>query len=471
MSEQSHEQEHTLSPPGLMVWAIVGLFVFIIIGSIIGVVVFVHILRPGQQQRIVNLLPVAAVFLPKQDTRAFAIPTPVGGQADGLPPEELLNISVHGSTDEPVILTETPQPTVTTAVPTIVPTLSTATPTAEPTVQVEISAAPPEQKPVADAPISLPIAHSLNGFTWELQTWNNCGPASISIALSYYGWQQGQEAAAAFLKPDAEDKNVRPGEMVAFVNQETRVRAITRMGGNIDLLKSFITNGFPVIISSGFMLEGEDWLGHYRTLVGYDDSQQTFYVYDSFLGAGDDGAGLRIPYSDLDRDWQHFNRNFIVIFNQDDEPQVRTLLGELADLTKAAEQALVTAQREARAEPRNGYAWFNVGTAFAALNRYDEAAAAYDQAFRLTLPFRMLWYQFGPFEAYFEAGRYDDVMALVTNNLSNGAEYVEETYYWQGRVLAARGSRDEAINAYRQALVHNPLYEDAQAELDSLVNS
>ena len=38
------------------------------------------------------------------------------------------------------------------------------------------------------------------------------------------------------------------------------------------------------------------------------------------------------------------------------------------------------------------------------------AASAFDEARRIGLPYRMLWYQFGPFEAYLRVGRYQDVI-------------------------------------------------------------
>lgn len=76
------------------------------------------------------------------------------------------------------------------------------------------------------------------------------------------------------------------------------------------------------------------------------------------------------------------------------------------------ENALATAQAEAAADPKDAFAWFNVGTNLTALGRHDEAAAAYDQARLAGLPWRMLWYQFGPYRAYYETGRYEDVRAL-----------------------------------------------------------
>jgi len=118
----------------------------------------------------------------------------------------------------------------------------------------------------------------ISGLRHEFQTWNNCGPATITMGLSHFGWIEDQTFAASFLKPNEEDKNVTPREMVRFVNGQTNIRALTRMGGTLELLRSFISSGFPVIVSIGYAPEGQDWFGHYRAVIGYDDSTQNFYA-------------------------------------------------------------------------------------------------------------------------------------------------------------------------------------------------
>ncbi|HUN08203.1 MAG TPA: C39 family peptidase [Aggregatilineales bacterium] len=276
---------------------------------------------------------------------------------------------------------------------------------------------------------SLPSMAYISGLRHEFQTWNNCGPATITMGLSHFGWIEDQTFAASFLKPNEEDKNVTPREMVRFVNGQTNIRALTRMGGTLELLRSFISSGFPVIVSIGYAPEGEDWFGHYRAVIGYDDSTQNFYAYDSYLGTGEDGRGLVVPYSEFDSGWQDFNRNFIVLYEQGNDGRVASILGERVDVMRAAELALEIAQRETELDPRNGFAWFNLGTSLVALERYDEATRAYDMAQQHELPWRMLWYQFGPYEAYFAVGRLDDVTALVMANLNNGGAYVEETHF------------------------------------------
>lgn len=491
MSEHTTGQETTqndhpqvarrqVAPPPLLLWVVIGLALLAVLGGVAGIVIFRTALLPGQQQRVIDQLPFMRAFMPPTP-QGGVLPTALPQGESAISPEELLGAPL-------ALVTPTG---VATAVPTqaaieIVPSATpTATPPATATpVPPTFTPFPTEIVPtqtgsadtgegsllaVAAAVPARPSAERLFGIRHVKQTWNNCGPANLTMALSFYGWTQEQSVAAEYLKPNREDKNVNPGEMVSFVNEQTGVRAVTRIGGTTELLRQFIAAGFPVIIETGYMPEGYDWIGHYQTVVGYDDTLGVFYVYDSYLGTGENGEGIAETYSDADTNWQHFNRTFIVLYAQERENEVRTILGELADLTTAAEHALTVAQAEARANPQNAFAWFNMGTSYTRLGRYEEAAAAFDQARRVgTLPWRITWYQFGPFEAYFNAGRYDDVLALVNANLANGAQFVEETYYWNGRVLAMQGNTAAAADAFRQALAHNPRYADARAALDRL---
>ena len=64
------------------------------------------------------------------------------------------------------------------------------------------------------------------------------------------------------------------------------------------------------------------------------------------------------------------------------------------------------------------------------------------------LHFRMLWYQFGPYESYYATGRYDDVVALADAPLLT-ADNLEESYYWRGMARLAQGDRQGARTTLR----------------------
>ena len=66
----------------------------------------------------------------------------------------------------------------------------------------------------------LPSSANLDTFRYEPQGWNNCGPATLTMGLTHFGYQPNQNTAAAWLKPNVEDKNVSPWQMVEFVNTQ-----------------------------------------------------------------------------------------------------------------------------------------------------------------------------------------------------------------------------------------------------------
>jgi len=197
---------------------------------------------------------------------------------------------------------------------------------------------------------------------------------------------------------------------------------------------------------------------------GYDDASAEFITQDSYLG-----PNLRYSYDHIQRFWQHFNYTYIVLYDSGAEPALLDLLGANADPQTNALNALQIATAEATADRSNAFAWFNMGTNFVRLGIMDRAVIAYDEARRIGLPWRMLWYQFGPFEAYYAEGRYQDMIDLARNNLNDGGgQYVEETFYYAGLAREALGERDRAINNLREAVNFNPNFTAAREKLDQL---
>jgi hypothetical protein len=485
------DQDGIPAPPRILLWGVIGLFIVGLLGAVAGVLFFREVMTPGQQVRVLDRLPFMEAFLPPRPDPDAQLAT--AGPVDEEAAESLLFGSLDLSTPEAEVTEEaTPEtdeveateevslpaalaPTATEPPPTPVP------PTAEPTAiatesapevdsnQVNAVSQNIESEDFAAVPVRTWGTSAYNsGIRHVRQTWNNCGPANITMALSYYGWTRGQEFAASYLKPEREDKNVSPHEMVAFVNEHSDIRALWRMGGDLDLLRTLLHNQFPVVIERSHNFEGDSWIGHYQTIAGYDDAQRIFYIYDSWLGRGE---YITETYDEVDRAWQHFNHIFIVVYEPSREQRLMEILGERADPSSAAEYAFNVAQAEARRDQENAFAWFNMGTSLTELGRYEEASRAFDRAISIGLPWRMLWYQFGPFEAYYNVGRYEDVLAYVNTNLTNGGEWVEETFYWQGRAYAALGRTQEATAAFRMALRRNRLFAEAQQALNRLSSS
>lgn len=358
----------------------------------------------------------------------------------------------------------TPEPETVGALPTQAATqLPTLPPTATlmPTQVVPPTVAPP------------PIAAKLDvtRLVPEAQKWNNCGPTTLTMGLTYYGYRQNQDPAASFLKPNIEDKNVSPWQMVRYVNEyaanNVDVEALYSVGGSIDVLKSLLAAGFPVIIEKGYDVNNLDWMGHYLLLVGYDDAQQIFYTFDSYLGTNQ-GQGRQESYAYTLENWKHFNNTFIVIYQSGQETLLNQVLGGYMNPDYGVGIALETARNEVNLNPNDKWAWFNMGDAYARLGMYQEAATAFDEAFRLQMPWRTLWYLFTPFETYYHLGQYSRVMQLADNLDNTSQKYVEEAWYYRGLAYAAQGNTDKALSQFDLVLRFNPNYTPAGEAISAI---
>jgi tetratricopeptide (TPR) repeat protein len=313
-------------------------------------------------------------------------------------------------------------------------------------------------------------AVQLAGLRHFWQTWNNCGPATLATNLSYYGSTLDQADIGNVLRRYADDKNVSPEELVAFA-QGQGYMAQLRVNGSAELARTFLSNGIPLLIETWFEEDPGDGMGHYRLLAGYDDANARWIVYDSYshqnLVSSDPNnyQGIYMSYEQTDAWWKVFNRTYVLVYPPDRDSLVRSILGDAYDTTVMWQQAIATAHAEIAANPGDPYAHFNVGTSLVQLGDFTGAAAAYDQARALGLPWRMLWYQFGPFAAYTEVGRYQEVIDLGQATLTSAAGGIEEIHYWRGRALAGLGDQARAQTEWNQALVLNPDYAPAKQAL------
>ena len=319
----------------------------------------------------------------------------------------------------------------------------------------------------APSPTPLPASAQLPAPEWEKQDINNCGPATMAMYLRYYKWEGDQFDIANLLKPQREDRNVNVEELTYFARTRAGwLKTEFRVGGDIDLLKALLAAGFPVMIEEGTFLEAtywpddDHWAGHYLLLTGYDDATQTFTAQDSFRN-----PDMKVPYDEVDKNWQAYNRVYILIYQPDKESQIKDILGEHWDVNANRQHALEVSKQETADDPENAYAWFNLGTNLVYFERYQEAARAYDTARNLGLPQRMLRYQFGPFFAYFFSGRNEDLIALTEYALQRTPN-AEEALLWHGWVMYREGKINEASADFWQALQENPNYEDARYALD-----
>ncbi len=363
---------------------------------------------------------------------------------------------IHPVGPVPTALPVTPHP------PTVTPE-ATATPIAETAPAVTATATLPP----------LPAQASIKSPPYEKQTPNNCGPATLSMALHIYGWDGDQADIANVIKPVLQDRNVNPEELRYYVRTQAGwLNLEYRVGGTIETLKRLIASNYPVIVESVTSLDPNDalgpnddlWAAHYLLITAYDDAAQEFTIQDSYHG-----ADLKISYSQLEEQWWAFNNLYMVIYFPQYEEEVKTLLASDWDPNLNRQRALDSAQAATATNPTDAFAWFNLGSNLVYFDRYDEAAQAYDKARAIGLPLRMFRYQFGPFLAYFHSGRNDDLLVL-TEYARSVTEMSEEAWLWEGYGLYRKGDYDGARKAWEKADKINPnFYEDQARQALSLL--
>jgi len=348
----------------------------------------------------------------------------------------------------PTALPVTPQPTASLTIPTS-------------TVVAIISATATATLPPLPAQASIPSPE------YEKQTPNNCGPATLSMALHMYGWEGAQADIAAFIKPVTGDRNVNPEELRYYVRTQAGwLNLEYRVGGSIETLKRLIAANYPVIVESVTSLDPNDalgptddlWAAHYLLLTGYDDSAQSFTIQDSYHG-----ADLKITYSQLEEEWKPFNNLYLVMYFPEFEEEMKILLASNWDPNLNRQNTLAASQADSAKNPTDAFAWFNVGSNLVYFDRYEEAALAYDKAREIGVPLRMFRYQFGPFLAYFHSGRNDDLLVL-TDYARGVTEMSEETWLWYGYGLYRKGDNAGALKAWQKADSINPQFFEDQAK-------
>lgn len=305
----------------------------------------------------------------------------------------------------------------------------------------------------------------------DYQDWNNCGPATLALALRFWGWQGDQFTISDVIRPVRQDKNVNMVEMADYVNQlPDNLKAEIRVGGDLLMLKRLIAAGFPVVIEESFKLEkaawpGDDlWAGHYLMLTGFDDQTSLFVTQDSYYG-----PDRLVGYAEVESAWQSFNNVYLVVFPEERMHNIQNLLGDDWQVDDNLRRTAKSLQIQINNNQGNAFIWFNLGTSLGQLGDYESAAAAFRYARQLGLPQRMLRYQFDPLIAAYETRDQKDLSQLADFALQITPES-EEALLWKGWSLVLKRKNQDAAYFFKKALDAHPGYQDAKNALQT-VNS
>ncbi len=294
---------------------------------------------------------------------------------------------------------------------------------------------------IIDKAVELPQRKILSGGKQVYQTFNNCGPASLSMALSYYKINVSQAELGNQLRPyqnqegDNDDKAVTFNEMAAKA-EEYGFQVYSRPAGDIEIIQKFINLDIPVVVKT--WLNPDEDIGHFRIIKGYDKNKNILIQDDSYQG-----KNIAYTYEVFRRLWQVFSYEFLVLVPEEKIKKAEVILGPLVDKNYAWRKVLNSDDSRFNQLRANYY----LGNYRTAVNIFGEI--------KNDLPRRMLWYQIEPILAYYQLEDYDRVLELTQNIFDSQNMAFSELHYLRAKIFEDRGETDKANQEYRLADVYN----------------
>ena len=216
----------------------------------------------------------------------------------------------------------------------------------------------------------------------------------------------------------------------------------------------------PVITRTWTKLD-ED-IGHYRIVKGYDDADGEIIQDDSLQG-----KNLRYSYQNFEKLWQKFNYEYLVLVPNNQKEIADAILAEDKDPQIAWRKAADLSLTQLSQNPTDIYARFNLSVAYYNTGDFQKSVQEFEKV-ENQLPFRTLWYQIEPIEAYYELENYDRVFALSDKILNNQNRAFSELYMLKGESYKKQGNMDKAREEFQKAVFYNKNLLSAQQALDSL---
>lgn len=313
--------------------------------------------------------------------------------------------------------------------------------------------------------IQPPLSYEIPPKPYIAQTFNNCGPATLSMIMSYFDVYKSQFELGNEMRPyqnaigDNDDKSVFANEFVAYA-QKNGLNSIARPNGTVALLKRLISSNIPIVVRT-WLHPNED-IGHFRVVRGYDDTANVFIQDDSY-----EGPNKRISYKQFEEMWQPFNYGYILVFTKEKQEIVNSIIGQEINERTAWEYARKRAEDELINNPESYYSRFNVAIAQYYLGNYKDSIYAFEQI-ESQLPQRMLWYQYEPILAYQKDNNSERVFQLTDRILNNQNRGFSELYQIRAEVYLSQNHIDLARKELEIAILYNKNFIQAQNTLKSL---
>jgi hypothetical protein len=322
----------------------------------------------------------------------------------------------------------------------------------------------PSPTPIPKLRLNTPPSSKILSNNYHIfQSFNNCGPAALSMALSYYGMNKSQQELGQTLRPyqipggDNDDKSVTLEELAEH-SKTYNLIPYHRPNGSMEKVKLFISYDIPVITRT--WLKADEDIGHYRVVKGYNEAQ---FIQDDSL----QGKNLSYSNEDFSVLWEKFNYEYLVLVPNDKKEVAEAILGEDLDSKTAFKKSLAFSQSELKEDPENIYAKFNESIAFYHLGEYQKSVESFENV-ESKLPFRTLWYQIEPILAYQKLKNYERVFTITDKILNYHNRAFSELYQIRGEILQEQGIAGEAKTEFQKAIEYNRNFEKAKQSLEGI---
>jgi predicted double-glycine peptidase len=233
--------------------------------------------------------------------------------------------------------------------------------------------------------VTPPPATRIGPLTFISQTLNNCGPASVAEVLQYYGVQRTQAQVAQVLRPNLPVYGMSLYG-VPFYAETAGMQAAGGVAGTDALLKAFIANGIPVIVSD--QVSVADHTRHFRPIDGYDDAAGWFIGSDPYLG-----PNHKIGYADFDDIWAISNNRWVAIYPPDKQPLVDAVLSRAWNRQQAVQAGLARAQDRVQRQPDLPWSWLELADMQIDAGNLQDAGPNIQRGGQLGVPYEAHWLQ------------------------------------------------------------------------------
>mgnify|MGYP001565544517 CR=1 FL=1 len=310
-----------------------------------------------------------------------------------------------------------------------------------------------------------PAKKILPNLSFAMQSYNNCGPASLSMTLRHYGHIVSQEALAETLRPHNNEHGIQDDKSVSLEEMAQQAKEYDlipyhRPNGSLKQMKQFLSYDMP-IITKEWLNENED-IGHYRLLRGYDDITQEIIQDDSY-----EGPDIQYSYARFSVTWSKFNNEYLVLVPKEKRHIAEAILGADTDPAVAWEHAASDERKKLAETPDDLWARFNLSVIYYNQGKYEQSVEEFEKV-EHKLPARGLWYQIEPIQAYFMLGNDKRVFQLTDDIINNNNPAFSELYLIRGEIYKKQGNLDAARAEFEKAVYYNKNMKEATEALNNI---